>query len=64
MEQPMKAASVTANPAARVIFGTNGTLYGTTVEGGTSGEGTVFNLKTLPDGLQNLNLPLDGNRAL
>ena len=48
MEQPMKAASVTANPAARVIFGTNGTLYGTTVEGGTSGEGTVFNLRPFP----------------
>jgi len=34
-----------ANPLARVILGRNGTLYGTTYNGGTSGVGTVFNLK-------------------
>jgi uncharacterized repeat protein (TIGR03803 family) len=36
-----------AFPAARVIFGPNGTLYGTTQGsgGGSSGYGTVFNLK-------------------
>src|SRR5271165_6140847 len=33
-----------AYPRARVIFGANGTLYGTTYEGGT-GYGTVFNLR-------------------
>jgi uncharacterized repeat protein (TIGR03803 family) len=33
-----------ANPYARVIFGPNGTLYGTTNAGGAYGEGTVFNL--------------------
>ena len=33
-----------ANPVARVIFGPNGTLYGTTKYGGT-GYGTVFNLR-------------------
>ena len=32
-------------PEARVTFGPNGTLYGTTVGGGTYLEGTVFNLK-------------------
>lgn len=36
-----------ANPEARVIFGLNGTLYGTTLYGGTEypGYGTVFNLR-------------------
>ena len=33
-----------ANPRARVIFGPNGTLYGTTYYGGV-GVGTVFNLR-------------------
>jgi len=37
-----------ANPAARVIFGPNGTLYGTTAQGGTYGYGTVFNLRPFP----------------
>ena len=36
-----------ANPRARVIFGSNGTLYGTTEDGG-SGLGTVFNLRPYP----------------
>ena len=35
-------------PRARVIFGRNGTLYGTTAEGGTYGPGTVFNLRPFP----------------
>jgi uncharacterized repeat protein (TIGR03803 family) len=34
-----------ANPEARVIFGPNGTLYGTTTNGGGIGFGTVFNLR-------------------
>jgi uncharacterized repeat protein (TIGR03803 family) len=34
-----------AVPEAGVIFGPNGTLYGTTQEGGVNGNGTVFNLK-------------------
>jgi uncharacterized repeat protein (TIGR03803 family) len=33
-----------ANPQARVIFGPNGTLYGTTEGGGNPGGGVVFNL--------------------
>ena len=44
-----------ANPEARVIFGPNGTLYGTTRYGGTgqqqgceAGCGTVFNLRPFP----------------
>ena len=42
-----------ANPRARVIFGSNGTLYGTTQYGGTSfcggqGCGVVFNLRPPP----------------
>ena len=41
-----------AYPAARVIFGPDGTLYGTTSAGGnrncSGGCGTVFNLKPLP----------------
>ena len=32
-------------PYATVIFGPDGTLYGTTSEGGALGQGTVFNLK-------------------
>jgi len=34
-----------ANPEARVIFGPNRTLYGTTNRGGTDGNGTVFNVR-------------------
>ena len=37
-----------ANPEARVIFGPNGTLYGTTVAGGEYNDGTVFNLRPFP----------------
>jgi uncharacterized repeat protein (TIGR03803 family) len=41
-----------AKPYGRVIFGRNGTLYGTTSQGGNSscsgGCGTVFNLKPVP----------------
>ncbi len=37
-----------ANPAARVIFGPDRTLYGTTLNGGTSNSGTVFNLRPFP----------------
>ncbi len=37
-----------ANPAARVIVGPDGTLYGTTLNGGTSNDGTVFNLRPFP----------------
>jgi uncharacterized repeat protein (TIGR03803 family) len=34
-----------ANPQARVLFGPDGTLYGTTAYGGDAGSGTVFNLR-------------------
>jgi len=37
-----------ANPTARVIFGPDGTLYGTTSSGGSKGVGTVFNLRPSP----------------
>jgi uncharacterized repeat protein (TIGR03803 family) len=42
-----------AYPVARVVFGPNGTLYGTTENGGTTGDcsggcGTVFNLQPQP----------------
>ncbi len=37
-----------ASPQARVIFGPNGTLYGTTTYGGTRDDGTVFNLRPSP----------------
>jgi uncharacterized repeat protein (TIGR03803 family) len=32
-------------PEARVVFGPDGTLYGTTIEGGGTNDGTVFNLQ-------------------
>jgi uncharacterized repeat protein (TIGR03803 family) len=35
-------------PAARVIFGPDGSLYGTTTSGGTKGVGTVINLRPSP----------------
>ncbi len=41
-------ASDGANPEARVIFGPNGTLYGTTTEHTTSNWGGVFNLRPSP----------------
>jgi uncharacterized repeat protein (TIGR03803 family) len=34
-----------ANPGAQVIFGPDGSLYGTTVAGGTYGTGTVFRMR-------------------
>jgi len=42
-----------SNPVARVVFGPNGTLYGTTENGGTTGDctggcGTLFNLQPQP----------------
>ena len=37
-----------AYPGARVVFGPNGTLYGTTSGGGASSQGTVFNLRPSP----------------
>ena len=38
-----------SHPLARVIFGPNGTLYGTTILGGNGGDhGTVFNLRPSP----------------
>ena len=36
------------NPIARVVFGPDGLLYGTTSEGGTEGYGTVFSLQPPP----------------
>ncbi|MGC2112424.1 MAG: choice-of-anchor tandem repeat GloVer-containing protein, partial [Candidatus Korobacteraceae bacterium] len=35
-------------PVSRVIFGPNGSLYGTTADGGASNIGTVFNLQPPP----------------
>jgi uncharacterized repeat protein (TIGR03803 family) len=40
------------DPEARVIFGTNDTLYGTTYAGGGAGYGTVFNLRPFPNACQ------------
>jgi len=37
-----------AAPEARVVIGPDGALYGTTINGGASGCGTVFNLKPGP----------------
>ena len=37
-----------AQPDAGVIFGSNGTLYGTTYSGGARGSGTVFNVRPFP----------------
>jgi uncharacterized repeat protein (TIGR03803 family) len=37
-----------AGPQARVIFGPNGSLYGTTTGGGPDGHGVVFNLRPPP----------------
>jgi uncharacterized repeat protein (TIGR03803 family) len=34
-----------SNPQARVLFGPNGLLYGTTYQGGAEGYGTVFSLQ-------------------
>ncbi len=34
-----------ANPAARVVFGPDGALYGTAVQGGANGRGVVFQLR-------------------
>jgi len=34
-----------SNPQARVLFGSNGVLYGTTYQGGAEGYGTVFSLQ-------------------
>jgi uncharacterized repeat protein (TIGR03803 family) len=39
-----------ANPQARLTFDRAGNLYGTTVRGGTSGNGTVFQLQKNTDG--------------
>jgi uncharacterized repeat protein (TIGR03803 family) len=40
------------DPEARVVFGPNGTLYGTTYAGGGAGYGTVFNLRPFPNACQ------------
>jgi uncharacterized repeat protein (TIGR03803 family) len=37
-----------ANPSARVVFGPDGALYGTTVQGGPTGRGVVFQLRPSP----------------
>jgi uncharacterized repeat protein (TIGR03803 family) len=37
-----------ALPGAQLVFGKDGTLYGTTTFGGSGGEGTVFNLRPQP----------------
>ena len=43
-----------AYPRARVIFGPNGTLYGTASGGGANGRRHGFQSETLPDGLHEL----------
>lgn len=57
------------NPVARVVFGPNGTLYGTTGAGGTgvcgsSGCGVVYDLSPPPSPCKSHTLPLERNRAL
>lgn len=42
------------NPAAGLVQGSDGYLYGTTVQGGASGQGTVFKLSTSGSGYTNL----------
>ena len=42
------------NPYARVVFGPNGTLYGTTQNGGANNSGTVFNLRPQPRACPNV----------
>jgi uncharacterized repeat protein (TIGR03803 family) len=37
-----------ANPASRVIFGPDGSLYGTTLSGGSANQGSVFRLSPPP----------------
>jgi len=51
-------------PIARVLFGPDGALYGTTSLGGFQGNGTVFQLRPPGYSLQVSKLPVDGNRAL
>ena len=55
-----------ANPYAGVVFGPNGTLYGTTSKGGSDGggNGTVYNLSPSPSVCRDLALPLEGRPAL
>ena len=60
--------------AAGVVVGADGSLYGTTYGGGSTGQGncllgangcgTVFNLKPPPNPLHNRVLPMGRNRAL
>lgn len=45
----MFSGSDGANPAARVIIGPDGNLYGTTMYGGTANQGTVFKLSPPPN---------------
>jgi len=52
-----------AMPQARVVFGPDGTLYGTTTYGG-SGAGTVFNLRPPATFLPQHPLSLERDRAL
>jgi len=44
------AGSDGANPVARLVQGTDGNFYGTTFQGGTNGQGTVF--KITPAGVE------------
>ena len=44
-------------PEARVIFGADGSLYGTTTGGGPDGHGVVFNLKPSSTFCQSISCP-------
>ena len=46
-------------PTAQLIFGRDGSLYGTTAYGGSGGEGTVFNLKPKPSFCGSVSCPWD-----
>lgn len=46
-----------ALPAARVVFGPDDTLYGTTYSGGQAGKGTVFNLRPPPTACKSVLCP-------
>ena len=48
-----------ANPYGGVVLGTNGNLYGTTVNGGAYGDGTVF--EVTPSGMETLLHSFDNN---
>jgi uncharacterized repeat protein (TIGR03803 family) len=62
-------ATVASSPESTLVFDSTGNLYGTTLNGGTAGMGSVFELSPEADGLWDLILlhsftgGNDGSRA-